>query len=73
MWIKAIQKLGIYLPETYQYFPIFTDISTYYVPPLKRSVMLSQITVSFLKSLTQNELRDFIYFSVPFKQLSKSV
>ena len=29
--------------------------------------------VSFLKSLTQNELRDFIYFSVPFKQLSKSV
>jgi hypothetical protein len=30
MWIKAIQKLGIYLPETYQYFPIFTDISTYY-------------------------------------------
>ena len=23
--MKNIQKLGAYLPETYQYFPIFTD------------------------------------------------
>ena len=28
--MKNIQKLGAYLPETYQYFPIFTDIFTYY-------------------------------------------
>ena len=27
--MKNIQKLGAYLPETYQYFPIFTDIFTY--------------------------------------------
>ncbi|RHI58621.1 hypothetical protein DW162_07850 [Phocaeicola vulgatus] len=33
--IKALEvdgehiKLGAYLPETYQYFPIFTDIFTY--------------------------------------------
>ena len=37
--MKNIQKLGAYLPETYQYFPIFTDIFTYNVRGIKRNAI----------------------------------
>ncbi len=57
-----MQKLGVYLPETYQYFPIFTDFPSGFdtiIDTIFIVLIISRYQNSKEYEISDNEIRSF--------------